>query len=52
MLKIPLFAILCQIRENPLIWGSLIWSHHCSEFSVDECDNFVPRFNLSEIFEE
>ena len=32
MFEIPLFAIfaiLCQIRENSLIWSSLIWSHHC-----------------------
>ena len=31
--KIPLFAILsisCQIRENSLIWSSLIWSHDCT----------------------
>ena len=31
--KIPLFAILLiwgQIRENSLIWSSLIWSHHCT----------------------
>ena len=33
MFGIPLFAILailCQIRENSLIWSSLIWSHHCT----------------------
>ena len=33
MFKIPLFAILVilgQIRENSLIWSSLIWSTHCS----------------------
>ena len=31
--KIPLFAVFeisCQIRENSLIWSSLIWSHHCT----------------------
>ena len=34
--EIPLFAILailCQIRENSLIWSSLIWSHHCNKLS-------------------
>ena len=32
MFEIPLFAIfeiLSQIRENFLIWSSLIWSTHC-----------------------
>ena len=34
MFEIPLFAIfeiLSQIRENSLIWSSLIWSTHCIE---------------------
>ena len=33
MLEIPLFAIFeisSQIRENALIWSSLIWSIHCN----------------------
>ena len=37
IIKIPLFAILLilgQIRENSLIWSSLIWSLHCSATST------------------
>ena len=36
MFEIPLFAIfeiLSQIRENSLIWSSLIWSTHCNQKS-------------------
>ena len=49
MFEIPLFAILailCEIRENSLIWSSLIWSHHCTANSglVGLSGNYFDHF--------
>ena len=58
MFEIPLFAILAisgQIRENSLIWSSLIWSHHCTSITVRfknfRVENFRYLLKTFEIFE-